>query len=574
MSTFFQDAPKLGNQYESDRMLRSYLRRVMPAEALEHVEADLLRFGDRVVGDIARMAEDAETHEPVLVQYDPWGRRIDEVRLARGWQELERMSAEEGLVAIGYERKFGSFSRLYQFAKMYLFEPSSAVYSCPLAMTDGAARLIEVHGDDELRGGVYKRLITRDPDRFWTSGQWMTERIGGSDVGRSETIARLEDGEYRLYGAKFFTSAVTAQSAMTLARIVDAQGRSIEGGRGLSVFYLETRDEHDRLNRIRILRLKDKLGTRALPTAELELDGTPAKILGEPGDGVKNIATLFNVTRLYNAAGAVSAMARGLALARDYAARREAFGKPLSDHPLHTETLAELEVEFQAAFHLFFHTITLMGRDECGEATADERAVFRLLTPLVKLYTAKQAVASMSEVVESFGGAGYMEDTGLPKLLRNAQVLSIWEGTTNILSLDALRAIHREGAFEPFLRQMRERVDAVVHPELLDSAIRVREALDRIEEFLPRAAGDGAETVEAGARQFAFSLARTAAGALLLEHAQWSVESEGERRDLVAARRWCARELTPLVWADSEHRGESRALALNEALAELKVSVR
>jgi len=203
MNEFFQDGPVLGNQYEDDSLLRSYLARWMPEEMLAEVEADLEKFGARVVGDIVPMAEDVERNEPVLVSFDPWGRRIDRIDTAAGWKQLERVAAEEGLVAIGYERRQGDLSRLYQFAKMYLFNPSSAVYSCPLAMADGAARAIEVLGDESLRQGAYRRLTSRDPEQFWTSGQWMTERAGGSDVGRTETVARREGGTHRLYGTKW-----------------------------------------------------------------------------------------------------------------------------------------------------------------------------------------------------------------------------------------------------------------------------------------------------------------------------------------------------------------------------------
>src|SRR5262249_39306737 len=160
---------------------------------------------------------------------------------------------------------------------------------------------------------------------------------------------------------------------------------------------------------------------------------------------------LLNITRSYNACCAVGFMRRGIALARDYARKRRVFGQRLADQALHLETLAALQVEYEAAFHLTFHLAELMGEEELGEAPAGETAVLRLLTPVVKLYTARQAIALASEVLEAFGGAGYVEDTGLPRLLRDAQVLSIWEGTTNVLSLDTLRAIEKDGAFEPFL---------------------------------------------------------------------------------------------------------------------------
>lgn len=570
MSEFFQDGPALGNQYRDDRVLRAYLRRAVPADVLAEFEPELDRLGERAVTDIQAMGDDANAHEPAFVPYDPWGRRIDRIETARGWRELDRVAAQEGLVAIGYERKFGPFSRVLQFAKLYLFHPSSAVYTCPLAMTDGAARLLELHGDAELKERALTRLVSRDPVRFWTSGQWMTERTGGSDVGRTSTIARrVPEGtgrDYRLFGTKWFTSATTAQMVMTLARIEDEAGQTIPGSRGLSLFYLETRGAGDELNHIRIHRLKDKLGTRALPTAELTLEGTTARLVGEPGRGVRNIADLINITRAYNSICAVATMRRALALARDYAARREAFGKLLCHQPLHVATLAELEVEYEAALQLVFRLVELLGREESGAGNATESAVLRLLTPLVKLYTAKQGVALVSEVLECFGGAGYVEDTGLPRLLRDAQVMTIWEGTTNILSLDALRAIEKEQAFEPLLADVRSRLEGVTSGELSAEALRVTRALEQVESFLPRALGTGLDLVQASARGFAFSLARIYAAALLLEQAQWSLLEDGDRRATFAAQRWCRRDLAPLSPLDPRELDDAAALALDRAL--------
>jgi len=256
-------------------------------------------------------------------------------------------------------------------------------------------------------------------------------------------------------------------------------------------------------------------------------------------------------------------MRRGLALARDYASRRTAFGKVLSEHPLHVETLADLEIEFQAAFHLAFHAVTLMGATECGEATDEEITALRLLTPLVKLHTAKQAVAAASETLELFGGAGYVEDTGLPQLLRDAQVLPIWEGTTNILSLDCLRAIDKEQALGPFLAHFERRLESVRHASLLAGKERVLHTLSAAKDYLLQAVGRGQESVETGARQFAFTLARSAAGALMLEHAQWSLDHDNDRRDAIAAQRWCSRRLATVVEADADYIAESHALGLD-----------
>src|SRR5204863_6811974 len=220
-----------------------------------------------------------------------------------------------------------------------LFEPSSHTYTCPLAMTDGAARTLLHSGNNALVERALPRLTSRDPKTAWTSGQWMTERTGGSDVGISETVAKKEGADWRLYGTKWFTSAATGQMTLTLAR---PEGNP-SGGRGLALFYLETEN-----NDIRVLRLKDKLGTRMLPTAELQLEGTRAIPVMGVADGIKNIAPMLTTTRTWNAIAGVSGGRRLLDLARDYAKKRVAFGAPLSEKPLHIDTLANVTRELDA----------------------------------------------------------------------------------------------------------------------------------------------------------------------------------------------------------------------------------
>jgi hypothetical protein len=306
-------------------------------------------------------------------------------------------------------------------------------------------------------------------------------------------------------------------------------------------------------------RLKDKLGTRALPTAELTLDGTPAKLVGGAGDGVRKIATLFNITRVYNAVAGVAGMRRAFALASDYARRRRAFGKLLIEHPLHVETLADIQLELRAAFLLAFRVVELLGKDECGEATESESRLLRFLIPVAKLYTAKQAIAVASEALESFGGAGYVEDTGIPRLLRDAQVLSIWEGTTNILSLDALRAMERRDVLTEWAADVKRRLSGVTASALSSSVEHTLKAVQRIERYVARTATAGNDSQQAGARGFAFAIARTESATLLIEYGS----AQGDRAAITSAQRWCTRELAALIEADAEHRAGS--VALNES---------
>ena len=554
MSSFFQEPPRLGNQYDDDRVLRSYLRRYLTAHVLAGAEPGLRRLGGRAAGEMIELAREAEGAPPVHVPFDPWGRRVDEIRVSPAWRALHRIAAEEGIVATAYERMHEE-ARLHQFALLYLYHPSSATYSCPLAMTDGAARVLEMEADEELRSEIFPHLVSRDPNEMWTAGQWMTERRGGSDVSGIDTVARRDGDAFRLYGNKWFTSATTSEIALTLAKI--------EGSSELSLFMLRLRDNDGRLRQIRIDRLKDKLGTRALPTAELTLEGTPAYLIGGEGGGVKKIATVLNITRLYNACCAVGFMRRGLALARDYATRRHAFGRPLCNQPLHVETLAKLQVDFEASFHLVFFAAQLLGKQEMGTATTQEREILRLLTPLAKLFTAKKAVAVVSEVLECFGGAGYVEDTGLPVLLRDSQVLTIWEGTTNVLSLDLLRALRCEDALEALVNDLVRRIERI--PTALTPAQQsVRVAIDQLRRHFGGLTSADRTHIEAGARHLAISLSRTIAGALLIEHAGWSLERENDIRPLISARRWCEEGLVRLLSPSESWSEESRSIALDD----------
>src|SRR5690349_23071337 len=384
---------------------------------LREIEPSLFEMGRLAGAELYQLQLADRLNEPRLTQWDAWGNRVDRIELTPLWRVAERITAKHGVVAAAYERKHCALSRVHQCALAYLFTPSTDIYSCPLAMTDGAASTLLASGNQELIDRAVPHLITREPSEFWTAGQWMTELTGGSDVGLSETIAKHESGaEYRLYGRKWFTSAIASQMALTLAR---PEGNP-PGGRGLALFYLETRDEHGRPRNIQINRLKDKLGTRKVPTAELTLDGTPAQLVKGSADGVRNIAPLLNITRLWNGISAVALMRRGLALSLDYSRKRVAFGAPLSEKPLHVDTLATLQAEFEGAFQFAFYVAELTGKSETREISDDDALLLRLLTPIMKLTTAKQAVMVTSEVLESFGGAGYVEDPGLPVLLRDS----------------------------------------------------------------------------------------------------------------------------------------------------------
>jgi alkylation response protein AidB-like acyl-CoA dehydrogenase len=539
--SFVQSAPQLADPYHDDRVLQSWLARVLPESQRRAAEADFIALAEYAQRTYARQLT-TTPGEPVLTNFDVWGNRIDRIELTETWREGPAIAAKCGLVADGHDKSLGEFARVQQFAKAYLYHAASAFYSCPLAMTDGVATALRDAANVKLRERVLPHLLSRDPAMFWISGQWMTENTGGSDVGDSETAARRgADGTWRLHGRKWFTSAINAEFALALAR---PEGHP-RGADGLALFGIETRNADGSWNGITIDRLKDKLGTRELPTAEIHLHGTIAELVGDTAHGVRAITPVLQVTRLWNAFGSLSTMARCLALARDYARRREVFGKPLIEQPLFADALAGWEAEFEAAFHLAMEVALLLGRVESGAGDARDAALQRLLTPLAKQWICKLGVRIASETVEAFGGIGYLEDSGIPLLLRDAQVFPIWEGSGNVQALDFLRALEKVG-IDPLLDGVDgwlEAADAVISDT---DAEATHGAIHHADTWLRDHARDP-DALQAGALRLGTTCARSVAAALLARHAAWAQRERNDPACANALRRFCSHGLDQII---------------------------
>jgi len=538
---FVQPAPQLADPYRDDRVLQSWLARVLPDARRRAAEPDFIALAEYAQHAYARQIA-TTPGEPVLTNFDVWGNRVDRIELTKTWREGPAMAARHGLVADGHDRALGEFARVQQFAKVYLYHAASAFYSCPLAMTDGVATALRDAPNAALRERVLPHLLSRVPATFWISGQWMTETAGGSDVGMSETTGRRDaDGTWRLNGRKWFTSAINAEVALALARPDGNPG----GADGLALFCVEAHNADGTWNGITVDRLKDKLGTRELPTAEIHLRDTRAELVGEAARGVRAITPVLQVTRLWNAFGSLSTMARCLALTRDFARRRHTFGKPLIDQPLFADALAGWEAEFEAAFHLAMQVALLLGRVESGVGNDRDAALQRLLTPLAKLWICKLGVRIASATVEAFGGIGYLEDSGIPLLLRDAQVFPIWEGASNVQALDFLRALDKLGidALVDAADAWTETADGVVSDR---DAEAIHAAIRHADTWLRDHARD-ANALQAGALRLGNACARATAAALLARHAAWAQRHQKDSAPAVSLRRFCAYGLDRII---------------------------
>ncbi|KAL1854803.1 hypothetical protein Daus18300_011319 [Diaporthe australafricana] len=500
---FFQEHPVLPNQFYDD----ASFQRAMRHQITNRVRDEVAQLGEDVLSDqVLSWVTDAEKNTPYLKGQgrDVFGRPTSALVVGEGWRSLQAFGIERGIVATGYDTSLGASARVVQFLRLHLWEGSAANVPCPSAMQDGAARLLQVHlasggGLDATQRRVLENalehLLSRDPAKAWTSGQWMTDRTGGSDVSLTETVAQYQPsaepgladadeyvplGPWSISGFKWFSSATDSAMTVLLARTQN----------GISAFFAPVR-RHDpsaksmtgrprgstgaELNGVRIQRLKNKFGTKSLPTAELELDGMRGWLLGKEGRGVNEISTILTLTRVHSAVAAVGYVGRALGVARAYArVRQVGAGRGqrvlLTQSPLHMQTLADMTVEYRGTMLLTFFSAYVLGLDENPEKvsgsglspalaalTPEQNGVaplLRVLTPLCKAYVCARSVPLMHRCMEALGGVGYLENEeaqhlNIGRLFRDCCVLPIWEGTTDVLASDFLRALkHPSGGRE------------------------------------------------------------------------------------------------------------------------------
>ncbi|GLB38330.1 putative acyl-CoA dehydrogenase, C-terminal domain [Lyophyllum shimeji] len=548
----FQPVPfQEDNPYTSDPVLPSLLKRTLPSSAFQEINPDLERLGADVVTTIRPLGSSSRVYPPRLTQYDQWGRRVDDLETSEGWRDLKAYGQKEGLPGIFYERKYNEHSRSYGFAKMLLMVGDVHVVFCPLSMTDGTARVIELMGSAEMKEKILPRLISRDPDVAFTSGQWMTERPGGSDVSQTETVAtptgvnNAFGPQYTLNGFKWFSSATDSHVSVALART----GSPKAGSRGLSLFLVPLRlpllrSPSDPVppatsNNIFVHRLKNKIGTQIVPTAELSLEGSEAYLIGNLNEGVKSISPVLNITRVWSAVGSVGGLRRCLAIATAYAKVRSINGgtRLLQDSPLHVSQLAAINVLYRALTHLTFGAVRLLGKSECGVADADELRRLRMLTPIVKAFAAEKACAGMEEAMTALGGAGYMEENGFGRIIRDSLVEKIWEGTTTVLALDLARASQDPAVLNAFLSWVKNVVSSCPS----DLHERLQKPLNVVNDAVSELASSLKKPIAPLVPRPALILAGyVTSSTYLLEHVIWShTTGEDEREtDVEVLRRW------------------------------------
>jgi acyl-CoA dehydrogenase len=500
------------NFYAIDRGLRDLLRAYLAAEDFRQLEPHFDRLGALAGGKLDELAGIADKHPPVLNARDRFGRDEDWIDYHSSYREMETiafgdfqfhaMSHRAG--TLGIDRPLPAVAK---YALQYLFVQAEFGLMCPISVTDTSIHLIRKFASAELQDYLLPKMLSGDVATMWKGTQFMTERSGGSDVGAIETTACCENGEWRLFGDKWFCSHVDADVALLLARPEGAA----PGTRGLALFALPRRLKDGRRNAYRIVRLKDKLGTRSMASGEILLEGAVAYLVGEADRGLKQMMEQVNLSRLSHSVRAAAMMRRGVNEAMVCARRRVAFGKTIIEYPLLRRQLLKITVPTEQALSMFLFAANRMDRANAGSKPAE--SLLRILTPLLKFRACRDNIPVATGSMEVRGGNGYIEEWVNARLVRDAHIGVLWEGTSNINALDIItRAVGKSRAHRTLKTELRKLLDeAALIPVVFRDRLRL--ALDKTIVFAERVAAEPA--LEAAARQAASALYHVTSAVLM-----------------------------------------------------------
>jgi alkylation response protein AidB-like acyl-CoA dehydrogenase len=521
------------NFYRADPALTDLLRLHLPEPLFRHIEPHLDRLGGLAGGHLDECARLADRHTPVLHQRDRFGRDSQYIEYHPAYRELEKAAfGEFGIHAMSIRKGILGWPDKYpvvaKHAFTFLFNQAEFGLGCPINVTDGCAKLLDNFGSKALKARYLDGLTQTDMGKLTQGGQFMTEKEGGSDVGMLTTTALREGDHWRLHGEKWFCSNADAEVVMLLARPEGAG----PGTRGVGLFLMPRRLEDGSQNHYRIVRLKDKLGTRSMASGEIKLEGAIAYAVGKLDRGFVQMAEMVNSSRLSNGVKSTALMRRAHHDAMTVAKNRVVFGQGIIDLPLARRQLMKIMLPTEQALSMSFLTADALDRAEAG--SQDAAALLRILTPTLKFRATRDARKVCGDALEMRGGIGYVEEFATARLLRDAHLGSIWEGTGNIVAIDALkRAVGRHGADAALAADLHARLD--------DSANVPQAWRNRLRELTDRAIGFAREVAsqsgnEGDARRATSLLYHVASAVALAWEGGRIHEMRGDARRLLLSR--------------------------------------
>lgn len=536
------------NFFTADHDLSFLLQRHLSEEDYERALPLLTDMGAVASQRMDELAQIANRQGPALMQFDKRGQRVDEVIFHPAYRELEKIAYQDFAIAACSHRDGplgwpGKVPQPVKFALGYLGMQAESGVFCPVSMTDALARVLERYASEPLKRRCLPGLTALTMAELKQGAMFLTEKQGGSDVGLTSTVAKPRPGnnissnglepEWELWGDKWFCSNVSADLILTLARPEGAPA----GTRGLGLFLVPRLLDDGRHNAYTINRLKDKLGTRSMATGEVTLQGARAYLVGNKERGFVQMTEMINLTRIWAAIGSLAAMRRSYLEALVHTRGRVAFGRPLAEQPLMRRQLVDLLVEVEGCAALAFETTAVLERVD-RHGVEEDRRLLRILTPLCKYYIPKRGEYVTLEALEIRGGNGYVEDWVNPRLLRDAIVNVVWEGSSNVIVLDVLRAIEREGAGAALLHMLHTRLQPLQHPVVVAVAQQVLRLVSQLAGRLQELTSLDHETAQLPMRGLVERMAQITIVTLLLEQAQDELLRDpggtGKRKLLIA----------------------------------------
>jgi alkylation response protein AidB-like acyl-CoA dehydrogenase len=533
------------NFYLADPNLAFVCATVMAPADLARARPHLVAMGEVAGGELDALAAVADRHPPTLRTHDERGRRVDEVVRHPAYEAMERIAFERfGLAALSHREGMlgwpGRVPHAVKYALSYLFSQAEFGLLCPVSVTDSTSRVLRRFAGDGLKAAYLPLLTATDFDVLWQGAQWMTEKTGGSDVGASTTVARRDaDGTWRLTGDKWFCSVANAGAALTLARPEGAPA----GTRGLGLFLVPKYLPDGARNAWTLNRLKDKLGSRSMATGEVTLTGAVGYPVGDLARGFAQMMEMVNVSRLSNAMRAAGIMRRSVLESLVHARGRSAFGQALADLPQLRRDLLEMLLDAEAGCSVILNAAAMLDRADAGSAA--DRALVRIVTPLAKYWLTARARVVAGEAMNVRGGNGYIEEWVNARLVRDAHLGAIWEGSTNVVALDVQRAILHDGGLEALAAFAQGRLDTVAEPPAKRWADVVAVTLADLRRRVAGWPGLDAAERELDARPVADALYHALAGALLLAEGQALWQERRSARKLAAGALYLKKWLRP-----------------------------
>jgi alkylation response protein AidB-like acyl-CoA dehydrogenase len=533
------------NYYDADQHLAFMLRHLLSPEDFGRAEPHLRELG-RLAGDqLDALAIEANKNQPQLLNFDKRGQRVDEILFHPAYHELGRVFYEQfGIAAMSYRDGVlgwpGRVPHVVKFALAVLGNEAEGGIFCPLSMTDTLSRVLLMYAPPDVQARYVPRLTATNYDDLFTGAEFLTEKHGGSDVGgATHTIARETPDGWRLSGDKWFCSNACADVILTLARPEGAPA----GTKGLGLFLVPRILPDGTRNSYTINRLKDKLGTKSMASGEVTFNNTFAHLISRPGQGFIHMTEMLNLTRIWTGMGALAGMRRSLLEAQVHAAGRLAWKQPLDSFPLMRQMLLDLTLETESCAALLLFAVQTLQRVDDGDASA--HPLLRILTPLVKYYNSKRAQWVAQEAMEVRGGNGYIEDWPNARLVRDADVNAIWEGSSNIVALDVARAMAREGAGVALFGALHAKLDGLRDPTVARAGALTRRALDRLAARFADVAALDTNAQQLPLRGLVDRLGQLTCITLLLEEAETQATEDGSYRQVFLAARFLRRAIYP-----------------------------